>query len=103
MRLHYRLHALVAMVALTGMVGCAATPPKERTVQHVDDSVITTRVKAAIFDDPSLKSADIDVATVKGRVQLSGFVGTRANMSQAVALAQGIAGVTSVKSDMRLR
>jgi osmotically-inducible protein OsmY len=102
MRPPYRLSALVAAAALTGLIGCA-TPSQESAGQYVDDSVITTRVQAAIFDDPSLKSSDINVATSKGRVQLSGFVNTRANMSQAVALAQGVTGVTSVKSDMRLK
>jgi hypothetical protein len=56
-----------------------------------------------IFEHPTLKSAEINVETFKGRVQLSGFVGTRASMDQAVLVAQGVTGVSSVKNDMRLK
>jgi len=60
-------------------------------------------VKTAIFNDSSLKSAEINVETFKGRVQLSGFVRSQANIDQAVAVARGVSGVTSVKNDMRLK
>ena len=98
-----RISILFAGVALTAMVGCAATSTRESTGQYVDDSAITTKVKAAIFNDPSLKSAEIGVETFKGRVQLSGFVRSPANIDQAVLVAQGVSGVTSVKNDMRLK
>jgi osmotically-inducible protein OsmY len=65
--------------------------------------VITTKVKAAILKDPSLKVAEINVETFKGVVQLSGFVKSRADINQAVAVARGIRGVTSVKNDIRLK
>ncbi len=98
-----RISVFLAAVALTAMVGCAATPTQESTGQYIDDSVITTKVKAAIFNDPSLKSAEINVETFKGRVQLSGFVSSSANINQAVAVARGVSGVASVKNDMRLK
>lgn len=60
-------------------------------------------MKTAIFNDSSLKSAEINVETFKGRVQLSGFVRSQANIDQAVAVARGVSGVTSVKNDMRLK
>jgi len=69
----------------------------------VDDTVITSKVKAAIFDDPSLKSAEINVETFKGVVQLSGFVNSREDINKAVRVAREIPGVTSVKNDMRLK
>jgi osmotically-inducible protein OsmY len=98
-----RLAAVLAAVAVTALAGCASSAKYESTGQRFDDSAITTKVKAAIFNDPSLKSAEINVETYKGRVQLSGFVSTSANIDQAVAVAQGVSGVTSVKDDMRLR
>lgn len=98
-----RISALLAAVALASAAGCAATSTRESTGQYVDDSVITTRVKTAIFNDPMLKSAEINVETFKGRVQLSGFVSSRASIDQAVSVAQGIGGVTGVKNDMRLK
>jgi osmotically-inducible protein OsmY len=98
-----RISVLVAAVALTALAGCAATSRQESTGQYVDDTSITTKVKAAIFNEPSLKSAEINVETFKGRVQLSGFVGSRASIDRAVQVAQGVSGVTSVGNDMRLK
>jgi len=60
-------------------------------------------VKTALFNDPSLKSAEISVETYKGRVQLSGFVRSRANIEQALADARDVSGVTAVENDMQLR
>jgi osmotically-inducible protein OsmY len=67
----------------------------------VDDTVITTRVKSAIFAAPALKSAEINVETYKGVVQLSGFVRSQKNIDNAVKLATGVPSVTSVKNTMR--
>jgi osmotically-inducible protein OsmY len=60
-------------------------------------------VKAAIFNEPSLKSAEINVETFKGVVQLSGFVSSRADIAKAVEIARSVKGVTSVKNDMQLK
>ena len=98
-----RISVFLAAVALTTIVGCAATHTQESTGQYVDDSAITTKVKAAIFNDPSLKSYEINVETYKGRVQLSGFVSSQANIDQAVAVTRGVSGVTAVKNDMRIK
>src|SRR5205814_3958073 len=84
---------LVAAVALTAVAGCASTEKHESTGQYIDDSAITTLVKAAIFNEPGLKSAEINVETFKGRVQLSGFVSSTANRDRAVQVAQAVKGV----------
>lgn len=97
------ISAAMAAIALVTMVGCAATPTHEGTGQYVDDSVITTKTKAAIFNDPALKSAEINVETFKGKVQLSGFVNSQSDINRAAEIARGINGVTSVKNDMRLK
>ncbi|MEO8508322.1 MAG: BON domain-containing protein [Betaproteobacteria bacterium] len=98
-----RISLLLAAVALAGMVGCASTAKQESTGQYVDDTTITTKVKAAILNDPALKSAEINVETFKGRVQLSGFVSSKSNIDQAVVVARAVPGVTSVANDMRLK
>jgi osmotically-inducible protein OsmY len=98
-----RTSVLLAAVALTALAGCASTTRHESTGQYIDDTAITTSVKAAIFKEPNLKSAEINVETFKGRVQLSGFVSTRANIDRAVQVAQGVNGVTSVANDMRVK
>ena len=68
------LAALVVIGTLgTAVVGCAPTPTREGTGEYVDDTVITTKVKAAIFNEPTLKTTEINVETFKGVVQLSGL------------------------------
>ena len=98
-----RLAALFIVALLAFVLGCAGGPQKESTGEYIDDTVITTRVKSAILNEPTLKVADIKVETFKGRVQLSGFVNSRADMSRAVELARNVGGVTSVANDMRLK
>ncbi len=88
---------------MASLLGCASTAKHEGTGEYVDDSVITTKVKAAIFNEPSLKSAEINVETFKGVVQLSGFVSSSGDISKATELARGVQGVKSVKNDMRLK
>lgn len=68
--------------------------------EYIDDSAITAKVKAAVLGEPSLKSAEINVETSKGTVQLSGFVRSRADINKAVEVAKGVKGVKSVKNDM---
>lgn len=98
-----RVFAFIFAVLLASMSGCAGTSKQEGTGEYFDDTVITTKVKAAIFNEPSLKSAEINVETFKGTVQLSGFVNSRADINKAVEVARGVKGVTSVKNDMRLK
>ena len=98
-----RTAAAALLVAVSTLAACAGSPTREGTGEYVDDTVITTKVKAAVINDASLKSAEINVETFKGRVQLSGFVRSQANIDQAVALARGTKGVTSVANDMRLK
>ncbi|UZR29797.1 BON domain-containing protein [Methylococcus mesophilus] len=95
--------AFFLTLVLVAAVGCASTQTQEGTGEYVDDSVITSKVKTAIFSEPSLSSAEINVETFKGVVQLSGFVNSRADINKAVAVARGVGGVKSVKNDMRLK
>lgn len=97
------LSAAFLAVTLVSVVGCAPTSQKQGTGEYVDDAVITTKVKAAIFNEPTLKSAEINVETFKGVVQLSGFVNSQADITKAVSLARSVKGVVSVKNDMRLK
>jgi len=90
-------------VALIATVGCAAGPKASGTGEYIDDTVITTKVKAAIFNDPTLNVAEINVETFKGVVQLSGFVISQEAANKAVEVARNVGGVISVKNDMRLK
>ncbi|MEO6422052.1 MAG: BON domain-containing protein [Candidatus Nitrotoga sp.] len=98
-----RFSTFFLTVMLAFLVGCAATSKQEGTGEYIDDTVITTKVKAAVLNDPSLKASEINVETFKGVVQLSGFVGSQDDINRATAVAGGIKGVKSVKNDMRVK
>jgi osmotically-inducible protein OsmY len=98
-----RFSTVLLMLSLAFFLGCASTAKQEGTGEYVDDTVITTKVKAAVLNEPTLKSAEINVETFKGVVQLSGFVSSQEDISKAVEVARGVPGVKSVKNDMRLK
>lgn len=91
---------LVCITLVTLFLGCASTPTKESTGEYVDDSTITTKVKAAIFNDPALKVFQINVETFKGEVQLSGFVDSAQTVKKAGEVARSVGGVKSVKNNL---
>jgi len=103
MTISNRFTTFFSAILLVFLLGCASTAKQEGTGEYVDDSVITTKVKAGVLEEPSLKSAEINVETFKGRVQLSGFVSSEANIRKAVEIAHGVKGVVAVKNDMRLK
>jgi len=98
---------LATLLATAGgmltLSGCASTDKQAGTGEYIDDTVITTKVKAAILNDPTLKVMEINVETFKGLVQLSGFVSSQGDINRAVALARDIGGVQSVRNDMRVK
>ena len=103
MRFSNKVSAFFLALMLVSVFGCASTATKEGTGEYVDDAAITTKVKAAIFNEPGLKSMEINVETFKGVVQLSGFVSSRADINRATEVARGVKGVSSVKNDMRVK
>ena len=94
-----RISALVVAGAMVALAGCATGGQQETAGQYIDDTTVTTRVKTAIYQDPMLKSAEINVETFKGRVQLSGFV----SIDRAGVVAKGVKGVISVTNDLKLK
>jgi len=94
------ISTIVLAVMFATLLGCASTSKQEGTGEYLDDGVVTTKVKAAIFNEPSLKSSEIKVETFKGVVQLSGFVSTQADVDKAVEVVSRVKGVTSIKNDM---
>jgi len=84
----------------TAYLGCASTRTHSSPGEYIDDSVITTKVKAAIFDDPALKSFQISVETFKGVVQLSGFVDSAQAVKRAGEVASRVGGVSGVRNDL---
>ena len=92
---------LVAWIA--GGLGCAGSSQHESTGEYMDDSIITTKVKAAIFNDPVAKVFQVKVETFKGVVQLSGFVDSPEVAARAVEVARSVGGVKEVINKMSVK
>jgi len=99
----HRFATFFFVVLFASLLGCASTSTQEGTGEYVDDTVITAKVKAEIFNDPSLNGLEINVETFKGIVQLSGFVNSQEDINKAVRVARSVKGVVSVKNAMRLK
>ena len=91
---------LALLMFVAALAACASTRTHESTGEYVDDSVITTKVKALLAEDDFLKSFQIGVETDKGRVQLSGFVNSQNAVDKAGQIARSVKGVTSVKNNL---
>jgi len=91
---------LACLLLIASFSGCAATATRESTGQYIDNSVIISKVKAALFDEPTLKSMQINVESFKGEVQLSGFVDSAQSVKKAGEVARSVEGVVSVKNDL---
>lgn len=91
---------LTCFIFLIAFMGCSSSAKNESTGQYIDDSVITTKVKAAIFDEKTLKTLQIKVKTYKGVVQLSGFVDSPESVEKAGQVAKGVKDVVSVENDL---
>ena len=103
MNMSKRVVTVLFSFLLLAVAGCASTSKSEGTGEYVDDTVITSKVKAGIFNEPMLKSREINVETFKGVTQLSGFVSSQADINKAVDVARNVKGVKSVKNDTVIR
>lgn len=97
----------IAFAALTGIAvistGCAVMRGQETTGAYVDDTAITTAVKAKMVEDKTVAASSISVETLNGTVQLSGFAKSAAEKMQAENIARGVRNVKSVRNDIAVR
>src|SRR5450830_1566534 len=100
MTMSKRFAAFFFAMFMLALAGCSSTPQQASTGQIIDDSVITTKVKAAIFEEPNLKTLQISVETYKGIVQLSGFVNSSAVSLRAAEVTRKVEGVKGVKNSL---
>ena len=94
--------ALSGLLAFTA-VGCAVTRDQSTVGEYVDDTTVTTRVKAKLAENPTVSAMSISVETLKGTVQLSGFAKSAAERNMAGDLARNTSGVKAVKNDIVIR
>lgn len=93
--------AAAATVFTTG--GCSVARDQQSVGSYIDDSTLTTRVKAKFAEDPTVSAMSISVETLKGTVQLSGFAKSAEEKSKAEVLARNTSGVQSVRNDIIVR
>ena len=98
-----RLSAVFISALLVSALGCATQSEPQSSGAYMGDSWVTTKVKTAILNEPSLKVLQINVETYEGVVQLSGFVDTAASRTKAAEIARSVQGVKTVKNDLELR
>jgi hyperosmotically inducible protein len=94
--------AATALVLLT-TTGCAVTRGQESVGAYVDDTAITTAIKARFVENKQVDATAISVETLKGTVMLSGFAKNTDERSTAEALARKVNGVKSVKNEIAVR
>ena len=95
--------ALCAAVAAPMLQGCAVARDQQPVGSYIDDTTLTTRIKAKFAADHKVSAMAINVETLKGVVQLSGFAKTSDEREQAEQLARSVTGVVSVRNDIIVR
>ena len=101
-RYNFTIAALAAAIVLT-VSGCAVTRGQETVGAYVDDTAITTAVKARLVENKDVDAAAIKVETLNGTVMLSGFAKSEAERSTAETVARSVNGVKQVKNEIAVR
>ena len=95
-----KLTAILGVLAVAG--ACSSTRTQQSAGEVIDDSVLTSKVKVALIDDPITKAGQINVETYRGVVQLGGFVDNAQQKDQATKVARSVTGVKEVRNDLRV-
>ena len=103
MKLRTTLAILTTATVVFLTSGCAVQRGQESLGAYVDDSGITTLVKARFVENKQVDAAAISVETLKGTVLLSGFAKNATERATAESIARGVKGVTSVKNEITIR
>jgi hyperosmotically inducible periplasmic protein len=103
MNIRNPLIALACAVSMLAATGCAVTRGQESVGAYVDDTAITTAVKARYIDNPQVDASAISVETLNGTVMLSGFAKNTAERGMAETLAWKVNGVKQVKNEVAVR
>lgn len=102
-KLTHAVLAASAALMVVQVTGCAVARDQQTVGAYIDDTTITTRVKARFAEDPAVSAMSLNVETLNGTVQLSGFAKSEAERNAAGRLAANTPGVKSVKNDIVVR
>jgi hyperosmotically inducible protein len=97
--------ALASALAITAILstGCAVVRDQQPMGSYINDATITTQVKARFAEDSLVSAMAIQVETLKGTVQLSGFAKSSAERAAAERIAKNVSGVTRVLNEVAVR
>lgn len=101
--LKFLTRLLLSACLVSAMVGCSDNTRRESTGEYLDDTVLTTKIKATFLGDSRLKMLDINVKSYRGTVQLSGFIDTQKEADRAVQLARTVKGVKAVNNSLIIK
>lgn len=94
---------LAATMAVATITGCAVVRDQQTVGAYVDDAAITTAVKAKFVEDKTVDAAAINVQTLNGTVNLSGFAKSTSERTQAERIARDVKGVRDVRNTLAVR
>lgn len=103
MNLQTLLAVTAASLVLLTTTGCAVSRGQESVGAYIDDTAITSSVKARLFEDKDVAGSSISVETLKGTVLLSGFAKSAQERSKAETIARSVKGVTAVRNEIAVR
>ncbi len=103
MRIRSILAMVIAALMMLTVTGCAVSRGQESVGAYIDDSGITTMVKARMVDNKQVDAAAISVETMKGTVMLSGFAKNATEKNMAETIARGVKGVVAVRNEIAIR
>ena len=100
---HSVTFGLLLTIFVPLLQACAPTATRESTGEYFDDSAITAKVKTKLLGDPTVSGFAVSVKTFRGRVVLSGFVNSQAQVDRTIALAREVPGVREVQSALVIK
>ncbi len=103
MKIAHALLAIAATFSLVQLTGCAVARDQQTVGAYIDDATLTTRVKARFAENPAVSAMAINVETLNGTVQLSGFAKSNEERATAEQLARSTSGVKAVRNDILVR
>ena len=103
MTLQKQFACAVTALALVVASGCAVQRGQESVGAYIDDSAITTSVKARYVENKDVDASSIKVETLNGTVMLSGFAKNGTERMKAEDIAMKVNGVKSVKNSIVVR
>ena len=97
------LLASALAASLIAIAGCAVTRGQETVGGYVDDTAITSSIKARFVDSREVDASSIGVETLNGTVLLSGFAKNTGERSNAELIARNVSGVLAVRNEIAVR